>query len=75
MITSGEFYYKKKKKIKQGTEVEIIDRNRNKSGSDRRGKGSSLNGVAGGRYPCKDDVLSRERVIVSYCCCKKQPQT
>ena len=42
------------KNIKQGTEVEIIDRNRNKSGSEGRGKGSSLNGAVGGRYPCKD---------------------
>ena len=63
------------KKIKQGTEVEIIDRNRNDSGSEGRGKGSSLNGAAGGRYPCKDDVLGRERVLVSYCCCKKWQPT
>ena len=63
------------KNIKQGTEVEIIDRNRNESGSERRGKGFSLNGVVGGRYPCKDDVLSRDQVLVSYCCYKKQPQT
>lgn len=65
------FTTKKKKEIKQGTEVEIIDRNRNESGSEGRGKGSSLNGVAGGRCPCKDDVLSRERVLASYCCCKE----
>lgn len=64
MITSGELDYERRKR---GTEVESVGIG---LGVREEIRVLMLEMVAGGRYPCKDEIVSRDLVLISYCCCK-----
>lgn len=53
------FYYKKKK-IKQGTEVDTMGGNGNESENERRGKGLYFRWGCWGRCPCIDGIFKQK---------------